>query len=73
MGDVIELGIPTKGPIEPDKVLEAHIGDCSEVLILGYNNEGDFFAASSTGDLKESLWLIETFKAKIIADYLEAE
>jgi hypothetical protein len=51
-----------------DAVLEQALGEFSEVLILGWDKDGDFDARATLGlkDGAEILWLVEVFKAKLM-------
>lgn len=51
-----------------DNVLEQGLGRYSEVLILGWDKEGQFDARATLGlvDGADCLWLIELFKHKLL-------
>jgi hypothetical protein len=55
----------------PDNVLEQAIGEYESVYILGYGKDGYLDARASTNMTQEQiLWLLETFKAKMMnGDY----
>lgn len=58
----------------PDVVLEAAKGEVEQVLVLGYDSDGELYAASSSElvDGGNILWLIETFKQKLLnLEFLE--
>lgn len=67
---------PKDAAKDADAVLEQSLGNFSEVLVIGWDKEG-FLDARATLGLKNGdlLWLIESFKAKLMAgDYTgEAE
>lgn len=65
---VTTLSTITSLDLHPDKVLEAAIGKLSDVVILGYDKEGDEYFASSMGDNQESLWIAERFKKMLMED-----
>lgn len=74
MGDVIDLDLPTKGKVDPDQVLETHIGELSEVVLIGADHEGEVtIFAGSTSDPEKLLWMVERFKHAIINQSLEAK
>jgi hypothetical protein len=55
-----------------DDVLEQAIGDYKDVLILGYNHNGEFMARATTmfADGGDILWIMERFKFGLLAgDY----
>lgn len=50
----------TYGPIPVQKVLNAaRSRDLSEVLVLGFETDGTFYAASSSGKISDNLLLLE--------------
>ena len=59
---------PADAAKDPDNVLEQAMGRYSEVLIVGWDKDGDFDARASLGlsDGGDMLWLIESFKAKLM-------
>ena len=66
MSNVIPLGGYTKLDIEPDKVLDSALGQLEQVLVIGYNENGDNYFASSTSDIGKLLRMIETFKFNLM-------
>lgn len=70
MGEVIKF-YPAGSAKHPDAVLEQAMGDYESVLLVGYDDEGRLDVRSTTDlDHKEILWLVESFKAKLLAgDY----
>jgi hypothetical protein len=65
---------PKDAAKDADAVLEQAQGNFSEVLIIGWDNDGMLDARATLGlkDGGDLLWLIELFKAKLIAgDYIE--
>jgi hypothetical protein len=61
MGDVIEfpegtLGdVPVEGVLEGGKLLQM-------VCIMGYDNDGNEYFASSSGEIQEINWLLDRYK-----------
>jgi hypothetical protein len=66
MGEVVELGCWTTLEVPPDKVLTAAVGHLSNVLVLGYDAEGNEYFASSMQNRSEILWLVERFKQQLL-------
>lgn len=67
MGEVVVLGGLTTLPIPVERVLDG-AKKCTHVLVLGYDENGDFYAAASqtTGNLE----LAAKFQHKLLAgDY----
>lgn len=65
MGNVVRLPCMTTLPIDPDDVLTGNLGKLDYVLVLGFAKDGEFYTASSTGDLKEALWVATKFVHKL--------
>ena len=51
-----------------DNVLEWAIGNFSEVLVIGWDKDGNFNAQATLGlkDGADCLWLVEVFKTKLL-------
>ncbi len=65
---------PKDAAKDADSVLEQALGAFSEVLIIGWDNEGLLDARATLGlkDGGDMLWLVEIFKTKLLAgDYAE--
>lgn len=73
MADVVKF-YPQDAAKNPDSVLEQAVGQYSNVLIIGWDKDGDLDARASIG-LKagsDVLWLIECFKHKLLlGDYCD--
>ena len=56
---------------KPDNVLEQAIGEYESVFVIGYDHDGLLDTRASTNITHEQiLWLIESFKAKMLnGDY----
>lgn len=53
----------TYGPVSTHRVLKAaQARDLREVVVLGFETDGSFYAASSTGLIGDNLHLIEKFR-----------
>ena len=66
MDNVTYLHAMTDQPLPVARVLDAAKG-CTDVLVLGWTPEGDFYAASSTGDGGTLLWWLERFKYALLS------
>ena len=60
---------PANAADDPDNVLEQELGEFSEVLVIGWDKEGNFDARATLGlkDGGDVLWLIEAFKFKLMS------
>lgn len=56
----------TRLDLPPDRILEQAIGKLKGVIVIGWNEEGDFYGASSYADGGEALWLLEVCKKKLL-------
>lgn len=67
MSNVVKF-YPANAADDPDNVLELAQGEYEDVLILGYDKDGEMIAAASTGfeDAGAILWLIEQFKLNLL-------
>ena len=66
---VTTLDTSTKMPIPVERVLDG-ARDLQEVLVIGWDKDGELYGASSTGEVGELLELIERFKFKLLhGDY----
>ena len=67
MGEVIPLGNITRLDLPTDQVLDAVRGHCSDgVVVVGFDDDGDFYFASSLADGGTVLWLLEQAKKKLL-------
>lgn len=72
MTDVVKF-YPKDAARDADNVLEQAVGQYSEVLIIGWDKDGNFDARATLGlkDGGDCLWLIESFKHKLMSgDYI---
>lgn len=71
MSEVVKF-CPADAYKNPDNVLEQAIGEYTEVLILGWNKDGQFEARASLGlgDPSATVFMAELFKHKLLSgDY----
>ena len=67
MNNVIPLGNVTKLDLPTDRVLEQARGHCSDgVIVIGYDDDGDLYFASSIADGGDVLWLMEQCKLALL-------
>ncbi len=67
MGEVVELPVVTTLPIPSQRLLRKAIdGGVTNVVIIGYDPEGEFWFASSDADGGDILWLLELAKKKLL-------
>lgn len=66
--NIVEFPGKTYGKINPDKIAKAltdDIKDFESLLVCGFTKDGDFYLATSEGEVKENLWLIENVKMQL--------
>lgn len=70
MSNVIPLGNITSLDLPTDRVLEEAKGTCSEgVVIMGWDDEGELYFASSIADGGTVVWLMEKAKQALFEEY----
>ena len=52
--------------LAPDTLLTEAVGQLSDVVIVGFNHDGEFWFASSSADAAEVVWLLERTKHKLM-------
>lgn len=61
LGNITSLDLPT------ERVLDQAKGHCSDgVVILGFDDDGDFYFASSIADGGSVIWLLELAKKRLL-------
>lgn len=75
MMDSVAKFYPKDAAKNPDAVLEQAFGKYESVFIVGWDKNGIMDMRASTNmQAKDVLWLIETFKHKLISgDYFRSE
>lgn len=66
MGDVLLFDGITRHDLSADLVLQQAVGHLQNVVILGYDQEGLEYFASSIADGGTVLWLIERSKLQLL-------
>jgi hypothetical protein len=68
MTEVVKF-YPADAAKHADNVLEQAMGQFGDVLILGWDKDGEFDVRATLGlkDGGDILWLVEVFKAKLMA------
>lgn len=56
----------TRLSIDPDKVLSEAIGKCRQVLVIGWEDDGSFYFASSEASGPSVLWDLEFAKKRLL-------
>ena len=65
--NVIPLGNITRLDMPTDRVLDAAKSHCSEgVVVLGFDDDGSFYFASSIADGGGVIWLLESAKNALL-------
>jgi hypothetical protein len=70
MADILKFNGQTVGSISVESVLQG-AASLDEILVLGWTKDGEFYAASSTGNGPDLLWLIELFRHGVLAEGLD--
>lgn len=64
--NVITLNNITSLDIPAERVLREAIPELKDAVVIGFDNEGEFYFASSKADGANVLWLLEVAKKKLI-------
>ena len=70
MADIIDFDGETKGNVNPDQVLMAAVGEMESTLLLGFSKTGQFYMASSDGELGNLLVLLEMARAAMMDEVM---
>ena len=70
-GKVIPLGNVTKLDLPVDTILESAKEQLDGVLLLGYDNDGEFYFASTYADGGDVLWLLANCKKQLLEIVVE--
>jgi hypothetical protein len=73
MSNVIDLPVITKLDINPDKVLQKAIGEVKEVIIIGYDNNDEFYFGSSKSGVSELNLLLDIAKKRLLDAFERGE
>lgn len=65
--NVVDLPVVTTLPLDVGRILDrAKAANMSEVIVLGYDADGEFYFAASEPDGGDILWLLEVAKKKLM-------
>jgi hypothetical protein len=66
--NVVPLGIPTACDVPPEKVLQGALAaGLTEVVVVGYDKDGNEYIASSEANGCNILWLLEIGKFRLMS------
>lgn len=66
MAEIINFDGVTKLDIPAERVTKAAAeADLEHAVVIGWKNDGEFYFASSYGDLAHTLWLLEQAKRSL--------
>jgi hypothetical protein len=67
MGDVVNLPVITTLDLPPERILQAAMDkDLDEVVIVGFDKNGELYFASNKSDGGGVLWLFELAKKALL-------
>lgn len=73
MNNVVDFNGITRLNLDPDRVLNKAIGNLKDVIILGYDKEGEEYFASSIADGADVNWLLDRMKHMLMNTVDEVE
>ncbi len=62
---IMPIGCITKLDLPSDTILEGAKGKLEGVLLIGFDNDGELYTASSYADGGDILWLMEACKNRL--------
>jgi hypothetical protein len=65
-GKLLHFNGVTRLNLDPESVLEAAQGRLKGVVVIGYDQDGEEYFASSYADGGEVLWLLERSKLRLL-------
>lgn len=71
--NVADLTVITTLDMDPDRVLQQAVGKMDEVVIIGFDKDGNEYFASSKSDAGDILFHLERAKHKLMAMFDEDE
>lgn len=67
MGEVVDLPVITSLDLDPQRVLAAAVkAEMTQVIIIGYDKDGDEYFSSSVSDGADALWHLERAKLRLL-------
>jgi len=67
LGDVVLLNVVTRLDIPVERVLDgATNAELEEVVVIGYDKEGEFYFSSNKANGGSVLWLLEQAKKELL-------
>lgn len=66
MAKIVPIGGITKLDLPADRILEGAKGKLEGVVVIGLNNDGELYCASSYADGGSVLWLLEACKTRMM-------
>lgn len=66
MGDLVILNCVTRLDLPPDRILEAAKGKLASCMVIGWDEAGDLFFASSYADGGDALWLLAKAQKELL-------
>jgi hypothetical protein len=66
MGEVVDLDVVTTLDLDPDRILDRAKGQLETVIIIGVDEDGDEYFASSVADGGSALWMMERAKKALL-------
>lgn len=74
MAEIVDFPGKTYHALDPNQVLlEARKLGLKEVVVVGYDQDGEEYLATSCADGAVALWLVETFKHVLLHNARDGE
>lgn len=67
MGEIVKYPGITKLDLPPERILSAALErELTEVVVVGFDKEGEYYFSSSVADGGSVIWLLEMAKKKLL-------
>lgn len=64
--NVVDIGCVTTLDIDPNKVLKGAEDQLESGIVVGWDRDGELYFASSIGNERDVLWMLEMAKARLL-------
>ena len=64
--NVIPLGNVTTLDMPPDRILQQAIGEMSDVMVVGWDHDGELYVRTNFSDGGAVLWLLEKVRQELL-------
>lgn len=67
MSNIVNLPVVTRLDLPPERIIEAAAeAGLTDIIVIGWKDDGDFYFAGNMADGGDALWLLEMAKRKLM-------